>query len=195
MRLQICCPNTNLYLQDRRGTEPPIGVRIPEAEARTPTWRGITLVQELADSGIPVAISSDNVRDWWFPFGDYDCVSLLALALSLGHLDTAPSAGGWAHAICCTPAAAMGLHQSSSGLVRGASADLVLFPGTRRASELLARPQLSERVVVRAGAVQFSRLPRFSELDDLVQEKTERSVQQQPMQRGAPSAAASVEGP
>ena len=61
----------------------------------------------------------------WFPYGDYGCVSLLALALSLGHhLDTAPSAGGWAHAICCTPAAAMGLQQSSCGLMaRGAPAD------------------------------------------------------------------------
>ena len=44
--------------------------------------------------------------------------------------------------------------------------------------------------MVRAGAVQFSRLPRFSELDDLVHEKTKRSAQQQqPVQRGASSAA------
>jgi len=55
----------------------------------------------------------------------------------------------------------------------GDPADLVLFPGARRASELLARPQ-PDRIVLRGGRVQFSRLPDYRELDDLVAAATPR---------------------
>ena len=49
----------------------------------------------------------------------------------------------------------------------GEPADLVLFPGARRFSELLARPH-HDRVVVRRGKATETKLPDFSELDDLV---------------------------
>ena len=30
------------------------------------------MVQELAAAGVSVGAASDNVRDWWHPYGDYD---------------------------------------------------------------------------------------------------------------------------
>jgi cytosine deaminase len=80
----------------------------------------------------------------------------------------------------------MGL-PSGLGIAAGAPADLILFPGVRRMSELLARPQLSERLVIRRGRLQRSRLPSFAELDDLVDRVTER-VQRDGVQRGAVAA-------
>jgi len=183
----ICCPNTNVYLQDRRGTMPPIGKAIPADKSRTPLWRGLTLVQELRAAGVSVAAASDNVRDWWYRYGDYDCLSLLASAMEICHLDTIPSEGAWADIVTCSPAALMGL-PSCRGIRTGCPADLILFPGARKMSELLARPQLSERVVLREGRVQFSRLPQFSELDSHVATKTHRSEGQGAVQRGATSA-------
>lgn len=180
----VACPHTNLRLQDRRGTEPPIGISVPEAHARTPHWRGITLVQELADNGVAVAAASDNVRDYWHPYGDLDCMAVFADAMAMAHLDTAPSEGEWAHMVSRTPAAAMGL-PARAGIVAGAPADLILFPGLKRMSELLARPQLSQRVVIRRGRVQHSQLPSFSELDDLVTHRTQRIQRDGPVLRGA----------
>mmetsp|Transcript_11525 Transcript_11525/g.46649 ORF Transcript_11525/g.46649 Transcript_11525/m.46649 type:complete len:82 (+) Transcript_11525:162-407(+) len=60
------------------------------------------------------------------------------------------------------------------GLLHNDSADLVLFPNARRASELFARPHL-DRIVLRAGRLQSSSLPDFRDLDDLVASKTPRT--------------------
>lgn len=30
---------------------------------KTPKWRGITLLHEIRNEGIPIAVASDNVRD------------------------------------------------------------------------------------------------------------------------------------
>lgn len=181
----VCNPFTNLGLQDRRGTQPPIGAAIDRRAPRTPKWRGLTLVQELRAAGVAVAAASDNVRDWWHPYGDYDCLAVWREAVAMGHLDTAPCEGDWADLITSAAAAAMGGDVGAggaegggggrgeggggSGMVAvGASADLVLFPGARRFSELLARPQ-TDRVVIRGGvAREDTELPEYSELDDLV---------------------------
>ena len=72
----IVHPATNLGLQDRRGSMPPHCVEIDADTPRTPQWRGLTLVQELAAAGVCVAAASDNVRDWWHPYGDYDGVEV-----------------------------------------------------------------------------------------------------------------------
>ena len=179
----VCNPFTNLGLQDRRGTQPPIGAAIARDEPRTPKWRGLTLLQELRAAGVPVAAASDNVRDWWHPYGDYDCLAVWREAVAMGHLDTAPCEGDWADLVTSAAAAAMGgdvaaaagsaagsgtVGGSGGVIAAGASADLVLFPGARRFSELLARPQ-GDRVVIRGGAArEDTALPDYSELDDLV---------------------------
>ena len=161
----VCNPFTNLGLQDRRGTEPPIGKLVPRDEPRTPTWRGLTLLQELRAANVPVAAASDNVRDWWHPYGDYDPLQVWREAVAMGHLDTAPHEGDWADLVTGSAAGAMGV--GGGFIAAGEPADLVMFPGARKFSELLARPH-GDRVVVRAGVATTTALPEFSELDDLV---------------------------
>mmetsp|Transcript_17913 Transcript_17913/g.21963 ORF Transcript_17913/g.21963 Transcript_17913/m.21963 type:complete len:513 (+) Transcript_17913:38-1576(+) len=174
-------PTTNLGLQDRRGTGPPFGLAIDTCTPRTPAWRGMTLLQELRDAGIPVAAASDNVRDHWHPYGDYDMLTVWGLAQAICHLDTANSEGEWADLVSVVPAKAMGLDHYT---LIGSDADLVLFPSARRASELFARPQI-DRIVLRRGIPQVSILPQFSVLDDLVLLKNKKPTPGRPVQRGA----------
>jgi cytosine deaminase len=166
-------PSTNLGLQDRKGSKEPSCLEIPADVARTPQWRGLTLLQELREAGVTTAAASDNVRDHWYPYGDYDMLSVWAQAQAMGHLDTASSEGEWADVVTTAPAQAMGL--TFGGMNAGEPADFVMFPSARRASELFARPQ-TDRIVLRQGKVQHTVLPSFAELDDLVDIKTERKV-------------------
>ena len=166
----VANPLTNLSLQDRRGSTEPFSVAIPD-RPRTPQWRGITLLQELRAANIPIASASDNVRDHWFPYGDYDLLAVLASTVAIAHLDTAPTEGSWFDIVTDVPARAMGF---SAVIAEGHPADLVLFPNARRASELFARPH-HDRIVLRSGNVQSSTLPDFNVLDDLVQPKTIRT--------------------
>ena len=186
----ICNPYANLTLMDRRGSGPPVGLEIPRDVPRTPRWRGITLLQELRAAGVAVAAASDNVRDSWHTYGDYDCLGVLTLAVGLGHLDTAPNFGSWSDLVTSRPMAAMGL--PSTIIAPGVPADFMLFPSARRASELLSRPQ-QDRVVVRKGKVQYSSLPHYAELDDLVAEPTKRVHASSNITRGASNSALNQE--
>ena len=69
----VALPETNLFLQER-------------GEAN-PSRRGVTLVRELIAAGIPVRLGTDNVRDWFFPFGDADMLDTALFAAIAAHLD------------------------------------------------------------------------------------------------------------
>ena len=145
----VSLPMCNLYLQDRE----------PD---RTPRWRGVTLLHELAAQGTPVALATDNCRDPFYAYGDHDMLEVFREAVRIGHLDR--PLGTWPRAVTATPAEIMGLE--SRGRIRvGAPADLVLF-NARSANELLSRPQ-SDRVVLRNGRPIDRTLPDYRELDDL----------------------------
>jgi cytosine deaminase len=145
----VSLPMCNLYLQDRR-------------PGRTPRWRGVTLLHEMAASGIPVSVASDNCRDPFYGFGDHDPMEVFTQAVRIAHLDR--PYGDWPRAVTATPARIMGL--ADRGTIRvGGPADLVLFRG-RDMSELLSRRQ-SDRVVLRAGRAIDTTLPDYRELDDL----------------------------
>ena len=73
----IALPETNLFLQDRANG--------------TPLRRGITLVHELLAAGVQVRFGTDNVRDWFFPFGDGDMLDTAMFAAVAGQIDD-PSA-------------------------------------------------------------------------------------------------------
>ena len=164
----VCNPSTNLGLQDRRGSAVPHCAPVDAGTPRTPLWRGVTSIQELSASGVLVGAASDNVRDHWHAYGDYDGLSTWKGAITLGHLDTAPSEGAWAHIVSDAPAKAMGLMAADAcAFTAGSAADLILFPDANRLSEVLSRPQ-ADRIVLRGGRVQQSALPSYRELDDLV---------------------------
>jgi cytosine deaminase len=145
----VSLPMCNLYLQDR-------------SPGRTPRWRGVTLLHEMAGRGIPVSVASDNCRDPFYGFGDHDMLEVFTQAARIAHLDR--PYGEWPRAVTTTPARVMGLGER--GTIRvGGPADLVLFRG-RDMSELLSRRQ-SDRIVLRAGKVIDASLPDYRELDDL----------------------------
>ena len=169
----VANPFSNLRLQDRRGSAPPFSIAIPPELPRTPQWRGLTLVQELRAQNVPVACASDNVRDFWRPYGDYDLLAAFAEAIAIGHLDTAPTEGSWVDMVTCLPTKIFEQHQKGF-IAKGQPADLIIFPRARRASELFSRPH-NDRIVIRHGRPQFSALPDFIVLDDLVDKKTNRT--------------------
>jgi cytosine deaminase len=62
----VTLPLTNLLLQDA-------------VTGKTPTQRGVTLVQEARARGIPVMVASDNVQDPFCTFGSYDPLEALTV--------------------------------------------------------------------------------------------------------------------
>ena len=146
----VSLPMCNLYLQDR----------VP---GRTPRWRGVTLLHELAARGVAVSVASDNTRDPFYAYGDLDVIEVFRQAGRIVHLDHPQN--GWAGAVARTPATV--LRRNDHGAIgAGRGADLVLFRA-RTWTELLSRPQ-SERTVLRSGVAIDRALPDYRELDDLM---------------------------
>lgn len=146
----VSLPQCNLYLQGR----------LP---GQTPRWRGVTLIHELAQAGIPVALASDNCRDPFHAFGDHDVLEVFSQAVKIAHLDHPIAA--WCPSVTAIPAQLMGLsHRGQIGV--GLPADLISFKG-RGFSELLARSQ-HDRQVIRAGKQIATALPDYRVLDDLM---------------------------
>jgi cytosine deaminase len=146
----VSLPMCNLYLQDR-------------TPGRTPRWRGVTLLHEMASRGIRVAVASDNTRDPFYGYGDLDMVEVFREAVRVLHLDH--PVASWPRVAAAAPAAAIG-RPDRGRIAEGGPADLVLFRA-RRWDELLARPQ-SDRIVLRAGRAIDTTPPDYRELDDLM---------------------------
>lgn len=153
----IALPMCNLYLQHRgRSPSDPQGER---GLRRTPLWRGVTLIHELIDAGVPVAAASDNVRDAFHAWGDYDLLEVLSQSIRIAHLDTrldcAPAL------VSSTPASALGL--TDTGRVGpGARADLIVTSAVTF-NELLARPAAPRRLI-HGESFREVTLPSLSEL-------------------------------
>ncbi len=146
----VSLPMCNLYLQDRQLN-------------RTPRWRGVTLLQEIKQHGIPATVASDNCRDPFYGFGDHDVLEVFTQAVRIAHLDMAYTNSPCA--VTKTAADLMGL-PNVGRIDVGLPADLILFKG-RSFSELLSRPQ-HDRIVLRNGKPIDTTLPDYAELDDLV---------------------------
>jgi cytosine deaminase len=118
----VALPALNLYLEDRG--------------AGTPRLRGITLVQELVEAGVPVRFGSDNVGDVFYPYGDADPLEAAWLAALGAHVDD--------HEVLLA-----GVCGGRSCLEEGDPADLVLLDAGSVQEALARRPH--GRTVVRAG--------------------------------------------
>ncbi len=129
----VSLPITNLLLQDARS-------------GRTPRQRGLTLLKEARERGIPLLIASDNVQDPFCAVGSYDPVEALAAGVLAGQLGEAFDV--WSESLCRAdwltraPAAAWSLI--------GARADFVAFTSAQ-AQGWPSRAQ--RRVVLRDGQV------------------------------------------
>ncbi|MFK0164930.1 cytosine deaminase [Rhizobium sp. NPDC090279] len=146
----VSLPMCNMYLQDRH-------------PSRTPRWRGVTLLHELAKAGVPTAVASDNTRDPFYAYGDLDPVEVFREAVRILHLDHPLDTA--ARVITTSPAEILG-RRDVGRIAVGGPADLVLF-SARRWSEFLSRPQ-SDRVVLRKGKVIDRSLPDYRELDSVI---------------------------
>lgn len=145
----VSLPMCNMYLQDR-------------APGRTPRWRGVAPLHELAAAGVNVMVASDNTRDPFYAYGDLDMIEVFREAtriLQFDHCETS-----WIHTLGRTSANAMRLPKHGRLFV-GGPADLVLL-GARTMNELVSRPQ-SDRVVLVAGSAVPAVLPDYRELDVL----------------------------
>jgi cytosine deaminase len=118
----VALPETNLFLQERGDA--------------SPLRRGMTLVRELIAAGVNVRLGTDNVRDWFFPFGDGDMLDTALIAAIAAHLD---DEGQLLAAIC----------DGRTTIAEGDPADLVLVRATGL-DDLLARRPV-ERTVFKAG--------------------------------------------
>jgi len=145
----VSLPMCNMFLQDRRA-------------GRTPRWRGVTLLHELAAAGVTVAVASDNCRDPFYGYGDHDMVEVYREATRIAQLDC--PVGNWPRVVSSAPAGLMG--QGGNPFAAGAPADLVLFK-SRAWNEFFARPQ-ADRVVIRGGRFIDTAPPDYAELDDLM---------------------------
>jgi cytosine/creatinine deaminase len=146
----INLPMCNMYLQGRKA-------------GRTPRWRGITMVHEFHAAGVPVSFASDNCRDPFYAYGDYDMMEVYREAVRIAQLDH--PFGAWAASVTATPAASCGFSQRGR-IGIDAPADLVAFRA-RSMNELLARPQ-SDRAILRAGRLLDAGLPDFRDMDAVV---------------------------
>jgi len=118
----IALPETNLFLQDRGDV--------------TPRRRGITLVRELIAAGVKVRFGTDNVRDWFFPFGDGDMLDTALFAAVAAGVDDDASL-------------LVGLCDGRATLAPGDPADLGLVPASSIEDALARRPP--GRIVFKAG--------------------------------------------
>lgn len=147
----VSLPACNLYLQDRQ-------------TGRMPRYRGVTLLHELHQQQIPVALASDNCRDAFHAYGDYDGLEALTYGVRVGHLDR--PLGEWARAISWTPAQLMGIAADTGRIGLNQPADIVIFKA-RTFNELIARVQ-SDRLVLRQGKAVDTTPPDYGELDGVL---------------------------
>jgi cytosine deaminase len=122
----ISLPMCNLYLQDRRPSE---------TWPRSPSWRGLTPIQDLLDAGVPVACASDNVRDAFFAYGDFDLLEVYTQSVRLAHLDSRLADS--VRVVTSTAAEIVGRPEYGR-IAPGAPAHLVIT-AARSFSELLAK--------------------------------------------------------
>ena len=142
----VALPMCNMYLQDRQA-------------GRTPRWRGVAPLHELAAASVTVMVASDNTRDPFYAYGDLDMLEVYREATRILHFDH--SDRPWLKTVAATPGEVMRLPHGRMAV--GAPAGMILTRA-RTMNELLARPQ-NDRVVLCAGKQVDRTLPDYRELD------------------------------
>ena len=123
----IALPTTNLFLQDQTDPACPL----------TPHIRGIAPVHELKRAGVTVKLSCDNVQDPFYPWGNYDPITLMQTAAPA--LQLMNCFNDWSDTIAAHP------------LAVGEAGNLVIFKGSAPSS-WPAMPFANEpRLLVRGG--------------------------------------------
>ncbi|MCD4513444.1 MULTISPECIES: amidohydrolase family protein [Brucella] len=127
----VSLPTSNLYLQDRLG-------------GKSPRLRGVAPLKEARRAGMDAMLGSDNVRDAFYPYGDYDPLSILRLAAPVCHLEP----DEWLDSITTLPARFIGSDRVEA-LNEGGTANFIWHDATD-INDLISRPQ-TRRVIWRDG--------------------------------------------
>ena len=127
----VSLPTSNLYLQDRLG-------------GKSPRLRGVAPLKEARRAGMNAMLGSDNVRDAFYPYGDYDPLSVLRLAAPVCHLEP----DEWLDSITTLPARFIGSDRVEA-LNEGGTANFIWHDATD-INDLISRPQ-ARRVIWRDG--------------------------------------------
>ena len=119
----------------------------------------MTRIHELIEAGVPVSCGSDNVRDAFFAWGDYDLWEVFQASVRIGHLDTrldyAPGV------VTHRPAAVMGL-TGYGRIAPGSPADLIVA-SAGSFNEFIARPS-ADRRLIHHESFRETTLPDYAEL-------------------------------
>lgn len=118
----VVLPELNLYLQARGDGSPRL--------------RGLAPVADALRAGVDVRFGTDNVRDWFFPFGDADMLETAYVGAMATHVDDAEALSS----LVCG---------GRSRIEVGDVADLVLLPCASFDDALARRP--SGRILLRRG--------------------------------------------
>ena len=113
----VCLPTTNLWLQDN-------------VIEKTPRLRGLAPITEARNFGVNVMIASDNCQDPFYPFGDYNLLSVYKTAVLAAHLDESE----WFDSITSKPANWMGF---KNDIFEGGEASFLWFK-TDKLNSLIA---------------------------------------------------------
>ncbi|MEP6789789.1 MAG: amidohydrolase family protein [Ramlibacter sp.] len=137
----VSLPITNLLLQDAK-------------TGRTPRQRGLTLLKEARERGIPVLLASDNVQDPFCRVGSYDPVEALAAGVLAAQLEQPFDT--WSESLC----RADWLQRSprAAPSLAGAPADLVVFTE----ADAWGWPSRAARRVVLRGGIPLNAAERLS---------------------------------
>lgn len=130
----VSLPTTNLYLQNRIG-------------GKSPRLRGVAPLKEARAAGMDVMLGSDNVRDAFYPYGDYDPLAILRLAAPVCHVEPQD----WLDSITTLPARLIGsecVQQPQAGGVAS-----FVWHDAADLNDLISRPQ-ARRVVWRNGVAE-----------------------------------------
>jgi len=113
------------------------------------TWRGVTRIGELRETGLNVAISTNNVVNPFTPYGHPDLLRQALIAAMVAHLGNLEQMDWLLDLITTNPARALGLQDY--GLAAGCHADLVVLDATSPAQAITE--QAEKLWVLKAGRV------------------------------------------
>jgi len=142
----IPLPMCNLFLMDRRARA---------GRPASPHWRGTMPALDALAHGIPVAVASDNVRDAFYAYGDYDMLEVWNQANRILYLDSLSPES--ITTVTSVPARIMELDARLGKIAPGMEARGVLFEAGS-INQLLSRPSVP-RQFLRGESIESRSLP------------------------------------